>query len=189
MRAFHRETTLYALALVVGLAVRFAALGAAPLNDLEANRALQALGTASGARPALGSQPAYVLLTSIVFFVYGGATDALARLIPALAGSALVLVPALFKERLKPRPATILAFAIALEPGLVALSRQAGSSILIITFTLAAWGFWEKRRTGLAGVCAGLALLSGSALWVGLLGFVLAWAIWQPFARGGQGAG
>jgi hypothetical protein len=189
MRVFRRETALYGLALVAGLAVRFAALGAAPLNDIEANWALQALRTASGARPPLGSQPAYVLLTSIVFFVYGGATNALARLMPALAGSALVLVPALFKERLKPRPAAILAFAIALEPGLVALSRQAGSSILTITFALAAWGFWENRRTGLAGVCAGLALLSGSALWVGLLGFALTWAIWQPFARGGQGPG
>jgi hypothetical protein len=65
----------------------------------------------------------------------------------------------------------------------VALSRQAGSAILTLTFTLGAWGFWEQRRIPWAGICAGLALLSGSPLWVGLLGLGLTWAIWQPFAR------
>jgi hypothetical protein len=189
MRAFRRESVLYGLALIVGLAVRFAALGALPLTDTEAKWALQALGIANGTRPALGSNSAYVLLTSIVFFAYGDATNALARLMPALAGSALVLVPALFKQRLKPRAALILAFAVALEPGLVALSRQAGSSILTLTLTLAVWGFWERRRIGWTGICAGLALLSGSSLWVGLLGLILTWAIWQPFARGGQTPG
>ncbi len=189
MRTFRRESILYALAFLVGIAVRFAALGALPLTDLEAKWALQALGIANGTHPVLGSQSAYVLLTSIVFLAYGGATNALARVMPALAGSTLVLVPALFKQRLKPRPALILAFAIALEPGLVALSRQAGSSALTLSFTLAAWGFWEQRRVPWAGICAGLALLSGSALWVGLLGLALTWAIWQPFARRGQPPG
>ena len=186
MRAFRRETVLYGLALIVGLAVRFAALEALPLTDTEAKWALQALGIANGTRPPLGSSPAYVLLTSILFFTYGGASNALARLMPALAGSGLVLVPVLFRQRLKPRAALILAFVIALEPGLVALSRQAGSSIPTITFALAAWGFWEQRRMSWTGICAGLALLSGSALWVGLLGLIVTWAIWQPFARGGQ---
>jgi len=59
---------------------------------------------AQGAHPALGSQPAYILLTSIVFFFYGGGTDFLARLVPALVGSALVLVPFLFRDRLKRAP-------------------------------------------------------------------------------------
>ncbi len=177
---------LYVIALSVGVVVRFIGLGAAPLTDLEAKWALQALGVANGIHPALGSQSAYVLLTSIVFFAYGGATNALARVIPALAGSGLVLIPALFRQRLKPRTAVILAFAIALEPGLVALSRQAGTSILTLVFTFAAFGLWEKRKTASAGVFAGLALLSGPALWVGLLGLALTWAIWQPFERARQ---
>jgi hypothetical protein len=183
MRAFRRETTLYLLALLLALTVRLIGLGAQPLNDLEAKWALQALGLANGTHPALGSQPAYILLTSILFFLYGGATNALARLIPALTGSALALVPALFRNRLKPRPALILAFVLALEPGLVALSRQAGSSILALTFALAAWGFWEKRSAPWAGLLAGFALLSGSGLWAGLLSLALAWAIFRPFER------
>jgi 4-amino-4-deoxy-L-arabinose transferase-like glycosyltransferase len=181
MRSFPRETALYLLALLIGLAVRLIGLGGLPLTDTEARWALQALEVANGARPVLGSQPAYIVLTSALFFTFGGATNALARLIPALTGSALILVPALFKERLKPRPALIMAFAVALEPGITAISRQVGSPIMAITFVLLAWGLWEKRVFRWSGICAGMALLSGSALWVGLLGFAIAWAILRPF--------
>src|SRR5512143_220092 len=183
MRSFRRETGLYMLALIIGLAVRLISLGRFPLSDQEASWALQALGIANGTHPPLGSEPGYVVLTAALFFACGGATKALARLIPALTGSALILVPALFKERLKPRPAVILAFVLALEPGLAALSRQAGSSILAATFTLATWGLWEKRRFAAAGICAGMALLSGPALWAGLLGLAIAWALLRPFER------
>jgi hypothetical protein len=134
-------------------------------------------------RPALGSQPAYVVLTSAVFYAFGGATNALARLIPALTGSAMILLPVLFRERLKPRAAVILAFAIALEPGLASISRQAGSPVMAVTFVLAAWGLWERRNFQWAGACAGLALLSGPALWPGLLGLAITWALLRPFER------
>ena len=184
MKLFRRETALYLLAFVLALAVRLIRLGTLPLTDLEARWALQALGVAQGTRPALGSQPAYVLLTSIFFFLYGGGTNFLARLVPALTGSALVFVPILFRDRLKPRPSLILAFFLALDPGLVALSRQAGSSILAITFLFLAWGFWRQKNARWAGVFAGLALLSGPALWAGLLGLILTWAILQAWERG-----
>jgi hypothetical protein len=183
MRTFRGETGLYLLALTLAMAVRLIGLGALPLSDLEAGWALQALDVSNGVRTVMGSQPAYVVLTAAAFFVFGGASNALARLIPALAGSVLILVPLLFKERLKPRTAVILAFALALEPGLAAISRQAGSSILAVTFPLAAWGLWEKHQFHWAGVCAGMALLSGPALWVGLLGLAITWALLRPFER------
>jgi hypothetical protein len=184
MRTFRRETALYLLALSLGLALRLLGLGTPPLTDAEAQWALQALGIVQRAHPVLGSQPAYVMLTSVLFFVYGGGTNFLARLIPSLAGSALILAPRLFRERLKPRPALLLSFCIALEPGLVALSRQAGSSILAITALLFAWGLWQRRHTAWAGICAGLAALSGAPVWEGLLVFGLTWAIRQAWERG-----
>src|SRR5512139_1626650 len=176
MRTFRRETALYLLALLIGTLVRLIGLGALPLSDLESRWALQALDISNGIRPTLGSQPAYVVLTSALFYALGGATNALARLIPALTGSAMILIPILFRERLKPRAAVILALALALEPGLAAISRQAGSPIMALGFALAAWGFWEKRLVPWAGACAGLALLSGSLLWPGLLGLAITWA-------------
>lgn len=181
MRTFRRETALYLLALLIGALVRLIGLGQLPLSDLESRWALQALDISNGLRPALGSQVAYVVPTAAVFYALGGATNALARLIPALAGSALILLPLLFRDRLKPRPAIILAFAIALEPGLASISRQAGSSILAVASALAAWGLWQKRQVRWAGVAGGLALLAGPALWPGLLGLAITWALLRPF--------
>jgi hypothetical protein len=186
MKPFRHQTALYILAFLLALAVRLIRLGTWTLTDTEARWALQALSVAQGAHPALGSQPAYVLLTTIVFFFYGGGTNFWARFVPALAGSFLVFVPFLFRERLKPRPSLILAFFLALDPGLVALSRQAGSSILAVTFVLFAWGFWQRKQSRLAGVFAGLALLSGASLWEGLLGLGLAWAILQMIEKRGK---
>ena len=188
MRRFRFEPLLYALAFILALLVRVAKLDAMPLSDNEARWALQALGVAQGTRPLLGSQPAYILLTSILFYCLGAGSNFLARLVPALAGGLLVLAPRLFAERLKPRPAVILAFLLALDPGLVALSRQAGSAILAITFVVLAWGAWEKRHLAWAGFFAGLALMSGPAVWAGLLALALSWAIAQAFGRGGRPA-
>src|ERR1700690_1483877 len=179
MKPFRHQTALYVIVFLLALAVRLIRLGTWTLTDVEAQRALQALGVAQGAHPALGSNPAYVLLTTIVFFFYGGGTNFWARFVPALAGSFIIFVPFLFRERLKPRPSLILAFFLAFDPGLAALSRQAGSSILAVTFVLFAWGFWERKQSRLAGVFAALALLSGSSLWEALLGLGIAWAILQ----------
>ena len=173
MRTFRRETALFLLALLIGLAVRLVGLGAHPLSDPEAAQALQALDASNGIRTTLGSNTAYVALTSALFFAFGGASNALARLIPALAGSALILVPMLFREQIKPRPAVILSFALALEPGLTALSRQAGSPILALTFTMAAWGFWMSRRLPWAGVCGrtGADLRTCLVAWLAWIGY------------------
>ena len=167
-----RETWLFGLAFLLALAIRLIRLGASPLTDIEAAPALQALHIAQGVRPTVGANSLYLLLTSVLFFAFGS-YNFLARFVPALMGSALVLVPFLFQHRIKPRPALILAFFLAFDPGLLALSRQADSSILAMTGLLFAWGFWERKSPRLAGVFAALALLSGPSIWVGLLGLAL----------------
>jgi hypothetical protein len=174
------EGWLYGLAFLIALGFRFLQLGASPLTDSEAMLALQSLQIARGADPLLGPQPLYVLFTS-VFFAVIESTNFMARLLPALAGSALVFTPIFFRERLKPRPALILAFLFAIDPGLVALSRQANGTILAATFLLFAWGLWTHRRLVPAGILAGLALLSGPSLWAGVLTIALAWLFVQGF--------
>jgi hypothetical protein len=162
------EGWLYWLAFLIALAFRLIQLGASPLTDSEATLALQALHIALGKAPLLASQPGYILLTSILFAVIDS-TNFLARFVPAIVGSALVFAPYFFREKIKPEPALILAFLFAIDPGLVALSRQANGTILAVTFLLFAWGMWLNRRLVPAGIFAGLALLSGSSLWMGLL--------------------
>jgi hypothetical protein len=170
------ESVLYVSAFILAFALRFIRLGALPLSDGEAEWALQAFNVAQGMRPLLGPQPIYILPTSLLFFLFG-ASNFLARFIPTLAGSALVLFPYLFRQRLRAVPSLLLAFFLALDPGLVSLSRQAGSLIPALTFLLLAWAFWWRARPRTAGIFAGLALLSGPALWAGLFGLGLAWVL------------
>lgn len=175
-RPIKYESVLYVIAFILALALRFTQLGALPLSDSEAEWALQAFDVARGALPLLGPQPIYILPTSLLFFLFG-TSNVLARFIPALMGSALILVPYLFRGRLKPVPGLLLAFFLALDPGLVSLSRQAGSLMPALTFVLLAWAFWWRKRPRATGVFAGLALLSGPSLWAGLLGLGLAWGL------------
>ncbi|MBI5962640.1 MAG: hypothetical protein HY863_04125 [Chloroflexi bacterium] len=177
---FKREGWLYALAFLLALGLRLIQLGGMPLTDAEALPALQALHIAQGLKPALSPHPFYILSTSIFFFLYAGGTNFLARLAPALAGSVLVFAP-LFLQRIKPRPGLILAFFIAIDPGLITLSRQAASPIFAITFLLFTWGFFSQNKPRLAGFFAALALLSGPSIWAGLLGLGITWALYQVF--------
>lgn len=177
-RSPRHETILYLLALLLAFGLRFARLGELPLTDAEARLALDALNIVKGESPALSSHVAYTNLTAVLFFVFGD-FNFLARFWPALAGTALVLVPFLFREWIKPRAALLLAFFFAIDPALVALSRQAGSPILAVSASLLAAGFWVRNRPRAAGVFLALALLSGPALWAGLLALLLAWMLWQ----------
>jgi hypothetical protein len=172
------EGWLYGLAFLIALGFRFIQLGASPLTDSEATLALQALHIAQGKAPLLASQPGYILLTSS-FFAIINSTNFMARLIPAMAGSLLVFVPYFFREKIKPRPALILAFLLAIDPGLVALSRQASGTMLAVAALLFAWAMWRHQRAIPAGIFAGLALLSGPSLWAGLLTLGLTWLLLQ----------
>ncbi|HLF74457.1 MAG TPA: hypothetical protein VI524_08935 [Anaerolineales bacterium] len=183
---FKNEGWLYGLAFLIALGLRLIQLGASPLTDTEATLALQALQLAQGQAPLLGSQPGYILFTSILFAVIN-TTNFMARLIPAIVGSALVFAPYFFREKIKPRPALILAFLFAIDPGLVALSRQASGTILAVTFLLLAWGMWRNRRAIPAGIFAGLALLSGPSLWAGLLVLGLTWLFLQGMTKPAPG--
>ena len=174
----NRVLWLFGLAFLLALALRVIRLGAFPLTDTEALPALQALQIAQGARPLIGPNSAYALLAGFLFFVFES-SNFLARLAPALAGAFLVFLPLLFRRYLSPLAALVLAFFLAVDPGLLALSRQAGSSILAVTSLLFALGFFQARAWKRAGAFAALAALGGPAVWAGALGLVLTWAVLQ----------
>jgi len=186
-RKFTLETGLYILALTLALFLRLLNLGSQPLNEQEAGWALEALpspaqtlqprsaqaeqsGQAQSSTPGpqSGPQPAYLILTRAAFTLFGD-SDFTARLWPVLAGSALVLLPALLRRRLGRKAALVMAFGLAIDPGLIVVSRQAGGPMLALAFGLLALGFWEARRPVWAGILGGLALLSGPAALFGLL--------------------
>ena len=174
------EFGFFALAFGLALAIRLLRLGELPLTDNEALGAMQAFDLTKGLRPEIGPQPAYVLLTALSFFVLQASNFA-ARLVPALFGAALTIVPFYFQERLGRKPAIVLAFFLALDPGLLALSRQAGSPVIALTAVLFTWGLWRAGNVRAAGVWAGIALLGGPQLWPGLIGISVAYGLLRGF--------
>jgi hypothetical protein len=167
------EHAFYALALAIAIGLRFVHLGALPLSDYEADWALQALRITQGLKPAIGPNPAYVHLTAVLFYIFG-ATNFLARFWPALAGSLFVLSAWFLRSRFGRLPALILAFGLAIDPGLVAMSHLAGGPTLAMTFLVLAMLAWLEGHRAPAGLFAGLALLSGPSVWLGLAGVGLA---------------
>ncbi len=168
------ENSLYGLALLLALAVRLAALKSAALNDVEAGWAWQALGLARGQDVSLGPQPLYVLFTGLLFSILGS-DNYLARLLPALAGTVLVLFPFFMRDNFGKRAALIMAFGLALDPALVFISRTAGSQVPALAFGMLALAAAFSRRPAWTGLFAGLALLTGPQVLAGGLGIGLAW--------------
>lgn len=171
---FTVEHALYSLALLLAFCLRFLNLGEPALSDFEANWALQALSLAQGQAASPGSQPFYTLFTAVIFALLKD-TNAAARLLPALLGSGLVLLPLLFRVHQDTSTGLrtaglIFAFGIAFDPALVYLSRIAGSPLIALACILLAAGFFWSERPQWMGVFAGLALLSGSGWLQGLLG-------------------
>jgi len=181
-RSISLEQALAFLACALALVVRFLNLGAVPLSDAEARWALQSLSLANASVPAgqiiIGEQPAYIMLTSWSFQLFG-ATNFLARFWPALAGCGLVLTPFFFRRQFGRSIALIAAFGLALDPGLVAVSRQAGGPMMALACGLLALGLWNTRRRWQAGVLLGLALLGGPAVIQGFIGLGVAWLAYR----------
>lgn len=172
----------YFIILVLAIMLRFLKLGALPLGDSEAVNALQAMKVAKGQAATIGGQPGYVALTSIVFFIFKS-SEFWARFWPALFGVAVVLLPLLFRKWLGERTALILAFFLAIEPGFTALSRNATGTMIGVVCLVAALGFYLNRQPIPAGISAGLALLSGTAFWPGLIAICLTFLIYKAASK------
>jgi len=164
-----RDNVFFALAFGLALLIRLLQLGLVPLNDSEATLALQALALAQGDKPALAASPLYLNLTTLGFFVFT-ATNFMARFWPAVAGALLVLAAYFFRAKLGAKAAIILAFGIAIDPGLLALSHTADGMMLALSCVMLAWALWETDQLEWSGIFAGLALLGGASVWAGLLG-------------------
>lgn len=180
------EPWLYLVAILVAVVFRMINLASLPLSDNEAVHALNALQLSNGSHQVGGNQPFYTMITAALFFVFGS-TNFLARILPALAGCGLVVLPLLMRNKLGRLPAVILAYGLAVDPGFVALSRQAGSVMPALVLTLSAVCLIWKGHKYLAGILGGLAVLSGAGFWFGLVGLIVMTAGISLFKRRGTG--
>jgi hypothetical protein len=164
--------------------LRLLRLGVAPLSDYEAEWALRALQVSRGEQAVLGPGPGYALLTGATFILFGN-SNAIARLWPALVGSAVIFLPFILRKQLGQPAALAIAFGLAMDPGLVTTSRLVGGPMLSVGFALLAIACRIARRPALAGFFGGLALLSGPAVLHGLIGLAIAGGIGVLLVRRG----
>jgi hypothetical protein len=163
LRKVNNEIIFFVFILICSAGIRFFQLGKNPLNDSEARLALSALNLIKGQNSDLIAQPLYLAFTSL-FFVFS-ASNFTARLLPALIGSVFPLTPLFYKRWIGSKAAVILCTLLTFDPLLISISRQADSRILalflLITFIVLVF----KSSSMLAGIIAGLFILSGVYAW------------------------
>jgi hypothetical protein len=172
-RQIKTEHLFYLLAFSLALVLRLFKLGDAPLSDFESVNAIQSWYAIQGKTLNIGTNPGYFSLTSLLFYLFP-VSNALARFWPALAGSLVVLAPYGFRRIFGTEAALIIVYGLALDPGMVALSRLAGGPMMAIGFGTLALAFIYNRKPIWAGITGGLALVSGTAVFSGLAGFLIA---------------
>ena len=127
---FTLEMALWIIVAVVALALRLAHLDAAPLNAREAREAMLAWRAATGqGMPEAGYSPFLFAANALLFWLFG-ASDALARLWPALFGSVLALTPFLLRQRIGRVGALAAGLYLAISPTALFASRQLDGTVV-----------------------------------------------------------
>jgi len=124
------ETALWVLIVLIALALRLSHLDAAPLNAQEAREAMLAWRAATGqGMPEAGYSPFLFAANALLFWLFG-ASDALARLWPALFGSVLALTPFLLRQRIGRVGALAAGLYLAISPTALFASRQLDGTVV-----------------------------------------------------------
>jgi len=203
------ERMLFGLLILVGAGLRFFALAAQPLSTMEAATAwaswlvangLNGPNTAAGLLAATNpaTSPLLYSLNAILFWL-GGGNDTLARFLPALFGTGMIVLAWHLRPHLGRWTALALALLFTIDPWLVSYSRLADGAILsgffglltligLLNWTDAADQENDLEQTSVASnarirwimlsaVGAGLLIVSGVQAWsflpMLLLGFWL----------------
>jgi uncharacterized protein (TIGR03663 family) len=160
------EAMLYTAILGVAALLRLWNLEASPLSTREAAQAVAAF---NGAAMPAGGSPILFGVNQLLFGLFGTTVnDSGVRLVPALFGTVMVLLPFLFRSAIGRYGALAAALMLAISPTLVAASRSLDGAIVAAACALAAIGFGlryftAQKRIDLIGlaIAIGLGLTSG----------------------------
>jgi uncharacterized protein (TIGR03663 family) len=162
----------------VAVGLRFLNLDANPLQPAEAGLAMASwrILRGSGVHLAPASLLTYL---NVLLFLTLGATDAVARAVSALAGTAVALSPFLLRRQLGKTGAVVAAAVLATSPTLVFDSRLVDGTMLAAALGLALVLVLARSLTGwrgtmalAAGILAALLLTSGPAAWLTVVALV-----------------
>lgn len=174
---------------VLAAVLRLANLGAIPLSAGEAQEALAIwrFWQPESSGQAFDYSPAYFSLTSALMLVSGD-KDAIMRLVPAVFGVALTLLPWLWRRYLGVTGALTASLLLAVSPTMTIAARTAGGSAIALMAVLLLLTCWtryldEGRQGWLVAAFAalGLGLASAPLFLSGLATGALAWAAQARF--------
>jgi len=156
------EVGLYLFFIALGTALRLWGLGQRPLSPEEADLAYRAWRFYQGLGGDPAGSPLLFHATALSFLLFGP-SDYVARLIPALAGSALVGLPYLLRSRLGRVGALLVSALLAFSPSYIFFSRILGGEIIVafgmVSFLFGLLRYGENRSLrDLYLAFAGLAL-------------------------------
>ena len=188
------EFGLYVLLVAVGALLRFYALGSQPLDEKEARLAFDAWRFYTGGAASIRGHSPLLFHGNVLLYGLFGASDGVARLLPALAGSAIVGLPYLLRSQLGRRGALVSAAILAFSPSFVFFSRQLQGDVIVAACGLlvlgGVFGYVEWRTPAylylLAGALA-LSIVAGGSSYGMLLalgGFLL--GVWLYLRSRGQ---
>jgi hypothetical protein len=170
------ERFLYGVVFVAAAAIRLAALGRWPLDELGANTALAAWRTIQGSawRPDVYSPLLYDV--NLILFYLTRATDAATRLVPALGGALLTLTPYGLRGLLGRRGALASAMLLALAPTWVHLARRADGAVfstlveMLLLVSVAQYlRTRDHRAYRLGAIALGVGLVAGPGIYTPLV--------------------
>ncbi len=181
------EAAIYVALGVVAMVMRLAELDTIPLNNAEAREALAAWHVvrldAPGSAP-LATSPLMFALNSLLMTFFGG-TELTARLMTALDGTALALLPALWRRVMGRAPALAAAVFLIFSPSALTTARTMSpavwSMVLAVIGLWLIWRFVEGRNpayaVGATVAGAGVLLLADPAGFVLLAILGVAWLV------------
>ena len=152
--AVRLEVIAYLVLFALALAFRLVELDVVPMQADEARQALAAWRVVfpdAVGEAIVPSSPILFALQSLSFSLIGG-NELAARLLTALAGAALVLMPILFRPALGATRALIISLMLAFSPVALIASRFSSPTIWSMVFAaLALWGLWHDRQARSVG--------------------------------------
>jgi len=154
------EHALWAGLLLLAALMRLWFLEVAPLNNGEAQAALQALALVKGTATTLGN-PLLGALQALLFSLLN-ADGFSARFISALAGSAICLIPISQRKTLGRTRAFVMGLLLALSPTLWFASRQADGGLLAWLLAFSVWSAWKADNKSITAILLGLLLACGA---------------------------
>ena len=185
------EIALYVLVGLLAAVVRLWGLDAWPLRAGEAMSALGAWNLSHGMPVGVGDYSPLLVTGNMLLFGLFRASDAAARVWPAIFGVLLALTPALLRHRLGRAGALIASLLLALSPTLMFISRALDGRIVAVTagFVLAAAivrliDTGDRGNLFLATVALAVGLLSGPLFYTILViliaGALILWLLRKP---------